>query len=131
RRAATEYASLGCTGGCCRTPEGSVFGRGALARGSTTTSSTRSHAASEDKKCRLYSAMPPSPPNASVTSARTRNEGSAIALSLRLPLLERPNALPMHTCPRQVPELAANAGCGCPAAATLGWGCRTRSWDVQ
>src|SRR4029077_21226610 len=81
RSAASEYASLGCTGGSCRTPKGSVSGQHPLARGNTTTSPIRSHAASEDKKCRLYSAMPPSPPNASVTSARTRIDDLATSLS--------------------------------------------------
>src|SRR5262249_7625787 len=55
-----------------RRPEGRVPGDVALARGRTITALIASHAASEDKKSRLYCAIPPCPPNASVTSAKTR-----------------------------------------------------------
>src|SRR5262249_15788144 len=79
---ASEYASLLFTGASCRTPLGRVPGNVALIRGRTITSPTESHAVSEVKKSRLYCAMPPCPPNASVTSARTRNEGLTIELPL-------------------------------------------------
>src|ERR1700730_11760715 len=54
-------------------PGGKVLTGVAVKRGNTITSATRSHLASADRKSRLYCAIPPRPPNASVTSARTRS----------------------------------------------------------
>ena len=94
----------------------------ALRRGRTITSPTRSHLASADKKSRLYCAIPPCPPNASVTSARTRNPDPAITLPLWPPIPGKPTASPTHTYRQQAQELAATPGCDCPAAATIGSG---------
>ena len=118
--AASENASLPCTGGSCRTPEGSVPSGVARARGRTITSPIRSHVASEDRKSRLYWAIPPRPPNASVTSARTRSEGSTITFPLRPPPPERPSAAPRGISGPQAREPVATAGCAYRAAATHG-----------
>src|SRR5262249_48676123 len=111
RSAASEYASLPLTAPSCRTPVGSVPGDSGLSRGRTMTSSIPSHVASEVKKSRLYCAMPPCPPNASVTSARTRNEG----LTIKLPLgrcdlkgpAPRPCAFVYGDCWNSLPALDA------------------------
>ena len=63
-------------------------------RGRTMTSPTQSHLASEEKKSRLYCAIPPCPPNASVTSARTRNEISPLRCRSGRRYLEGPPPRP-------------------------------------
>ena len=66
----------------------------ALKRGKTITSPTRSHLASADKKSRLYCAIPPRPPNASVTSARTRNPDLSLRSRCGRRYLESPPPRP-------------------------------------
>ena len=87
-------------------------------RGRTITSPIRSHTASDDKKSRLYCAMPPCPPNASVTSARTRSEDSAIIFPLRPPPPGTPSAAPRDISEPQAQEPGATAGCAYHAAAS-------------
>src|SRR5262249_32129480 len=129
--AASEYASLRFTGRSCRTPVGKAPTDLALRRGRTITSLTRSHLASADKKSRLYCAIPPFAPNASVTSARIRNPESAVTLPLQPPIPGTPIASPTHTYGQQAKEVAATAGGDCRAAATTEWGLQSQSWDVQ
>ena len=86
-------------------------GEVAIARGRTTTALIRSHAASEDKRSRLNCAIPPCPPNASVTNASTRNGDSAIRLSLSCRHFKspapRPRAFVHGKCRNSAPILDA------------------------
>src|SRR5262249_26859373 len=118
----SEYPNLLSTERSCRTPGGNVLTDVVVRRGKTITSSTRSHLARADKKSQLYCAIPPCPPNASVTSARTRTPDRLTKLLLWRPIPGNPTALPRHTDRQQAQELAASPGCDCPAAATIGSG---------
>ena len=125
--AASAYAGLFSTGRSCRIPVGKVLTDLARRRGRTMTSRTPSHLVSADKKSRLYCAMPPSPANASVTSARMRNPDLAITLPLRPPIPGKPSAVPTRTYQPRAQESAAIPGCDRPAATTSGRGLQSPS----
>src|SRR5262249_46511938 len=88
-------------------------------------------AASAVKKWRLYSAIPPWPLKASVTSARTRRLARSDMVPLMPPRLGRPSALPRRRCQPRASESLSKLGYAYRAVATPLWEFQSRFLSAQ